>query len=136
MKPNFHISLPCLGIKRTYNFYMNILGVNIGRQTNQWIDVDLFGNQLTFVKSGDYNFSTKNYKFENKILPSFHFGIILDENNWNFMYEKSIKSKIIHLDKTIFLEGKAGEHFSFFVKDPNGYIIEFKHFKDESTIFS
>ena len=136
MKPNFHISLPCLGIKRTYNFYMNILGANIGRQTNQWIDVNLFGNQLTFVKSGDYNFSTKNYKFESKVLPSFHFGIILDEKNWNFIYEKSKKSKIIHVDKSNFLETKTGEHSSFFVKDPNGYIIEFKHFKDTAAIFS
>jgi hypothetical protein len=34
-----------------------------------------------------------------------------------------------------FLEDKVGEHISFFVTDPNGFIIEFKSFKNDDEIF-
>lgn len=136
MNAFFHLSLPCSGIESTKNFYVNILGANLGRNTNQWLDVDLFNHQITFTKSGDYNFGFKNYKFEGTILPSFHFGVILSKEMWTKLYEKLLVSKIIYIDKTSFLKDKNGEHISFFVKDPNGYIVEFKHFKDTETIFS
>lgn len=132
----FHLSLPCKGIESTKNFYVHILGASLGRNTNQWLDINLFHHQITFTKSGDYNFGFKNYKFEGTILPSFHFGVILSEEVWTKLYEKLLVSKTIYIEKTAFLKSKNGEHVSFFVKDPNGYIVEFKHFKDIETIFS
>ena len=52
-------------------------------------------------------------------LPSFHFGIILDKEEWNSVLER-LKSKNHSIASEVkFLEGKVGEHQSFFVKDPN-----------------
>ena len=135
MNSLFHLSLPCKGIESTKNFYVNILSANLGRNTNQWLDIDLYNHQITFTKSGDFNFVFKNYKFEGIILPSFHFGVILSKETWTNLYQKLISSKTIYIEKTSFLKEKNGEHDSFFVKDPNGYIVEFKHFTNMETMF-
>ena len=64
MNSLFHLSLPCKGIESTKNFYVNILGANLGRNTNQWLDIDLYNHQITFTKSGDFNFVFKNYNLK------------------------------------------------------------------------
>jgi hypothetical protein len=76
------MSLPCLSVKDTKNFYINIIGASLGRSAQNWVDVNLFNHQLTFIKAAKFNFNNPNYVFEDKILPSFHFGVIVDIDNW------------------------------------------------------
>ena len=135
MDATFHLSLPCLEKGQTKRFYIDTLGATAGRETDNWIDINLFGNQITFIKSGKYDFSFKNYKFEGRILPSFHFGVILSISAWEKLYQRIKLSTKFYLDDTSFLKNKNGEHNSFFVKDPNGYIVEFKSFKNSGAIF-
>ncbi|WP_139956845.1 VOC family protein [Flavicella sediminum] len=131
---NFHISLPCTNLEETKKFYTQTLGAALGRSASNWLDINLYGNQLTFNKSGKFNFEYPSYTFEKEVLPSFHFGVILENNLWSDLYEKLQSSNII--SKTDFLKNKTGAHSSFFIKDPNGYIIEFKTFTTQNTIFS
>ena len=133
MKNQFHVSLPCFNVKETQDFYCNIIGSSIGRNTEEWVDINLFNHQITFIESGKFKFKSKKYSFENTILPSFHLGIIMGLAEWQGVYEK-LKS-IVFIDYTTFLKGKNGEHRAFYLKDPNGYVIEFKCFKDDDTIF-
>lgn len=133
MENRFHISLPCLSTKATKDFYCNVVGAQVGRRAEKWVDIDLFNHQITFIKSGKFKFDYANYSFENTVLPSFHFGLILSDIEWKNLYKK-LKS-IVHIDVTHFLKGSNGEHQSFFLKDPNGYVIEFKCFKEKDTIF-
>lgn len=135
MNANFHLSLPCKDIKKTREFYSEILETNIGRITNNWIDVDLFGNQITFTKSGEFNFEFKNYRLGKQILPSFHFGIITNIDDFGKLYSRLFQLDIGTTVKTVFMEDSIGEHLSFFVKDPNDYMIEFKCFKNENDTF-
>lgn len=130
----FHMSLPCLSVRDTKKFYTSI-GASIGRSTQSWVDINLFGHQITFIKAEKFNFSSPNYVFEGKILPSFHFGVVIDLDAWNEVYTKL---KVQHLDlveKTIFLKDNLGEHTSFFVNDPNDYMLEFKNFKNPTDVF-
>jgi extradiol dioxygenase family protein len=131
----FHLSLPCLSITETKNFYVKLIGAKLGRNTHQWVDIDLFGNQITFTKSGDFTFRSKSYKFEGVILPSFHFGVIVESTDWNNLYGQLTKKGVITSAQKTFLEGRIGEHNSFFVDDPNGYTIEFKQFKNAKDMF-
>ncbi|MGB5417374.1 VOC family protein [Algibacter sp.] len=134
METSFHMSLPCLSIKETKKFYTTI-GATFGRATEYWIDANLYGHQMTFIKSGKFNFNSPNYVFEGKILPSFHFGIILDPETWKTIYAKLKAEKLELVSESQFLSGKVGEHNSFFVKDPNDYMLEFKTFKDANDMF-
>ena len=135
MQQNFHLSLPCLHVDATRKFYKTILGAEIGRSAQNWIDVDLFGNQITFAKVGKYKFDYPKYSFGHTVLPSFHFGVILSGDLWKKMHTRIKKEGNFHIPETMFLEGKTGEHKSFFVQDPNGYIIEFKCFKEATDVF-
>ncbi|TYA53100.1 VOC family protein [Formosa maritima] len=135
MNTSFHMSIPCLSVKETKNFYTNSIGATSGRHAQNWVDINLFGHQLTFIKAEKFNFNSPNYVFEGKILPSFHFGIIVDEKTWQDIYSKLNKQNLEIVEKTTFLSNKAGEHASFFIKDPNDYMLEFKCFKDSKNIF-
>ena len=136
MASSFHLSLPCLSIKATKDFYVNLVGASLGRHTQNWVDINLFNNQITFTKAGKFDFIHPNYLFEGTIIPSFHFGIILDAAIWKQILER-LKSKQVKLAvEATFLTDKVGEHSSFFVKDPNGYSVEFKCFTNSKDMFN
>ena len=48
MEAKFHLALPCDDLEATKDFYLNVLEARLGRQAKNWVDIDLFGNQLTF----------------------------------------------------------------------------------------
>lgn len=134
MVTSFHVSLPCLSVRDTKKFYTSI-GASIGRSTQSWVDINLFGHQITFIKAGKFNFNSPNYVFEGKILPSFHFGVVIDLDAWNEVYTKLKDQDLELVDKTTFLKDNLGEHTSFFVNDPNDYMLEFKSFKNPLDVF-
>jgi extradiol dioxygenase family protein len=129
------MSLPCLSVKETKNFYINNIGATYGRNTQNWIDINLFGHQITFIKAKKFNFNNPNYIFEGKILPSFHFGVIVDYDAWKKVYAKLQGYELDLVTESTYLKDQLGEHVSFFVKDPNGYMLEFKTFKESKDIF-
>ncbi|MDG1821922.1 MAG: VOC family protein [Flavobacteriaceae bacterium] len=135
MSSLFHISLPCADIEKTTNFYINILGCEMGRNAQHWVDINLFGHQVTFTEVGKFSFENPNYVFEGKVLPSFHLGVIVNLDVWNTLYGKLSDEdcEIVHQKR--FLNAKKGEHLSFFVKDPDRYMLEFKSFKNNNEIF-
>ncbi len=135
MATSFHLSLPCINLVETKMFYVDNIGASLGRYTQNWLDINLFGNQVTFTNAGAFNLSVPNYKFEGNILPSFHFGIILDIDSFNEIYFRLSKKDLNLSAKTTFLKNKSGEHLSFFVTDPDDYKIEFKCFKANNEIF-
>ncbi len=132
----FHLALPCLSISKTEDFYVSLLGANLGRNASRWLDIDLFGNQITFTKAGNFSFSFKTYKFEDTVLPSFHFGVVVDNGTWDQLYTKLSNSDYEHTKEVVFLKDKTGEHKSFFIQDPNGHNVEFKCFSNPKEIFS
>ncbi len=135
MGASFHMSLPCLNVKTTKSFYVDNIGATLGRKDQNWVDINLFGNQLTFIKAEKFNFNSPNYVFEGKILPSFHFGVIVESKEWEQIYDRLKEQKLDLVTQATFLKDKAGEHMSFFIKDPNDYMLEFKSFKKQDAIF-
>lgn len=131
----FHISLPCRDVRTTRKFYEKDLGFEIGRKSYHWFDVNVFGNQITFTQDDKSVLNTKKYSFEEVLLPSFHFGIILEEVIWNELYLKFKEEDFFAIGTKKFLMDKKGEHKSFFITDINGYFIEFKNFSELDDIF-
>lgn len=136
MKAAFHLALPCEDIEKVEDFYVNKLGATKGRGTDTWVDINLFGNQLTFTSAGSFNFDFKSSRLSGQVLPSFHFGVIVDTETWEKLYTKLFSMEMEVTTEVTFLENKVGEHISFFVTDPDGYKVEFKSFKNEDEIFS
>lgn len=136
MAVQFHLALPCVSISKTRQFYKDILGASIGRSSVKWADINFYNHQITFTESGPFKFDSKSYNFNGHILPSFHFGIILDRFTWEVLYEHLRSKKVPILSQVKFLTDKTGEHESFFVKDPNDYTVEFKRFTKPSDVFN
>lgn len=134
-KAAFHLSLPCMSVSATKKFYSEILGATLGRMSTQWVDVDLFGNQITFIQSGVFNFQFKSYKFEEAVLPAFHFGVLVSGQQWEELLSRLQGLSLELPVNSLFLQGHAGAHRSFFVEDPNGYMVEFKHFLQPADVF-
>lgn len=135
MAAQFHLALPCINVNKTRTFYVDILGATIGRSAVKWADVNFYNNQITFTECGPFKFDCKSYNFNGDILPSFHFGIILEKEEWNSVLTR-LKSKNHEIASEVkFLESKTGEHQSFFVKDPNDYTVEFKCFANSKEVF-
>ena len=135
MKNLFHLSLPCKNLVETKTFYVDTIGADLGRYANNWVDINLFGHQVTFTQVGKFNFANPSYSFEGKLLSSFHFGLIFDIVTWNKIYSELNNSSLELTTQTTFLKNKPGEHVSFFVKDPNEYMLEFKSFKEINETF-
>ncbi|MEW7278412.1 VOC family protein [Aquimarina sp. 2201CG1-2-11] len=135
-KAEFHLALPCRDLEKTKSFYIHEIGAEPGRYTDQWVDVNLYGNQITFTKVGDFNFDFQNYRLGEQIIPSFHFGVITDVETWGKLYSKLFTMNQTVSTQATFFEKKAGEHLSFFIEDPNGYMVEFKSFKNHDEIFT
>lgn len=132
----FHLSLPCYSVSKTRAFYTQVLGASQGRSATTWVDIDLFGNQITFINSGAFEFHYRSYKFEDAILPAFHFGVLVSEAQWNALRERLQGNKVHFSVDSQFLSQKAGSHKSFLVEDPNGYFVEFKQFTEPGAIFA
>jgi extradiol dioxygenase family protein len=136
MNSKFHLALPCINIEETKIFYQEILKAKTGRWGENWMDIDLFGNQLTFTQAGNFNFDFKSYRFSDHVLPSFHFGVIVKTDVWKGLYGKLSEMDLEITTEATFLKDRTGEHRSFFVRDPNNYMVEFKCFSTDDEIFA
>ncbi|MQK65923.1 hypothetical protein EIZ87_25020, partial [Escherichia coli] len=71
----FHLSLPVLELASAKRFYVEILGATIGRENEEWLDVLLWGHQITLQRRPD------------EVLPAGkqakrHFGVVLPWSEW------------------------------------------------------
>jgi extradiol dioxygenase family protein len=130
----FHLAIPVSNINKSKTFYIDLLGCNIGRYSETWIDLDFFGHQLVLHESKVVNKVITNDVDLHKV-PVPHFGVILNWDDWHLL-SKNIKSKIqFIIQPHIRFKNKVGEQATMFFLDPDQNAIEFKAFKDDSQIF-
>ena len=128
----FHKSIAVRDIDETISFYQDFLGCKVGRKTATWVDFNFFGHQLTAQLSPKNVIPMDTAWRGNRFFPVRHFGIILPLTSWNALKNKLEDSEINWLiEPSVFYEGLQNEQKSYFVKDPNGYAIEFKTFGEE-----
>ena len=130
----FHLAIPVSNINKSKTFYIDLLGCNIGRYSETWIDLDFFGHQLVLHESKVVNKVITNDVDMHKF-PVPHFGVILNWDDWHLL-SKNIKNKIqFIIEPHIRFKNKVGEQATMFFLDPDQNAIEFKAFKDDSQIF-
>ena len=44
--PIFHLAFPVSDLEKAREFYTNILGCTLGRESDKWIDFNFFGHQI------------------------------------------------------------------------------------------
>ena len=137
MNTPFHLAFPILNIEETRQFYGGLLGCEIGRSTDKWIDFNFFGHQLSgHVKPDELKAALTNEVDGDKV-PVRHFGAILAWQQWEALAEKLKDNGISFIiEPHIRFQGQVGEQATMFFLDPSGNALEFKSFKDMSQIFA
>lgn len=137
MKNIFHLAFPVHDLSAAREFYGGVLGCNEGRSSNCWIDFDLYGHQIVthLSENGAGVKATNNVDADHVPVP--HFGIILPMDEFKVLAEK-LRAKGVEfiIEPKIRFEGEVGEQATMFFLDPSGNALEFKGFRDFSTVFA
>ena len=133
----FHLAFPIRDIAETRAFYGDLLGCEIGRSTEKWIDFNFFGHQLSAHIKPEELSNAKTNIVDGKDVPVRHFGAILPWGEWHELADK-LKGQGIEfvIEPYIRFQGEVGEQATMFFLDPCGNALEFKSFQDDSQIFA
>ena len=135
-RPRFHIAFPVHDLEIAREFYVNSLLCKTGRESEKWIDFNLFGHQIVAHLSPEECIQTHTNIVEGDNVPTRHFGVILEWGEWGNLCRrlKRLKVKLL-IEPKIRFKNKNGEQGTLFLKDPSGNVLEFKTFKNDSDVF-
>ena len=132
----FHLAFPVLDLEEARDFYVNTLGCSIGRESDQWIDFNLYGHQIVaHLRPNEIKNESRN-QVDGDEVPVRHFGVILENNEWQKLVDRlKTKGEDFLIEPRVRFEGKSGEQHTLFILDPSGNALEFKSFADDDHIF-
>ena len=132
----FHLAFPVNNLAETEKFFVDIIGCSIGRQSENWIDFDFFGHQISAHLNPKINNITPTNIVDNDNIPVRHFGLVVPWKEWHKLVGRFKAKKIqFQIKPHIRFKRSVGEQATLFILDPSGNAIEFKSFKDEEMLF-
>jgi uncharacterized protein len=134
----FHLALPVNDLDSIYHFYINQLAGKVGRSTLQWLDLSLFGHQLSFhLYPQHQSLVEQGQPVNGDHIPVPHFGVVLSQTTWQALASRVIQQNLsFTLAPRIRFRNTLGEQGTFFLRDPQGYLLEFKFFVKLSSLFA
>lgn len=136
MDSKFHFAFKVKDIKTTIKFYHTILGCELGRQTEHWVNFNFFGHQLSAHVSNKIPELDYCGKAENLKVPIPHFGCIIDNSTFNDIRDRLEKHEIDFIFKAQErYKGKKGEQQTMFILDYSNNPLEFKIYENTKDIF-
>jgi len=134
--PPFHLAFAVTDLSSTLSFYTELVGCELGRRSDRWIDFDFFGHQITAHLVEALPPAATN-PVDGDDVPSFHFGAVLEWEQWQELVDRLKTQGISFLIQPhIRFEGETGEQATCFIKDPSGNALEFKSFRNAGQLFA
>jgi extradiol dioxygenase family protein len=121
----FHLSIPALDLDATYRWYVEGLGCRPGRRSADALILDLGGHQLGAQRSAAASLGPA----QPGIYPR-HFGLVLAElEAWRQLQQRASAAGLrFGGEPRCRFAGEILEHHTFFLIDPAGNWLEFKHY--------
>ncbi|MBI3798531.1 MAG: VOC family protein, partial [Deltaproteobacteria bacterium] len=133
----FHLAFPVSDLHLARQFYVEMLGCRVGRESTSWIDFDFFGHQITAHLSREEARSVAANPVDGDHVPVRHFGVILEWESWHALAERLENANVpFVISPHIRFKGEVGEQATLFIRDPSGNALEFKSFKDLNRVFA
>ncbi|MCH2038410.1 MAG: VOC family protein [Rickettsiales bacterium] len=133
----FHLAIPVNNLEESKQFFMSLFKATIGRECEQWVDLNFFGHQLSIHLKPEETAEASKNTVDGKQVPVRHFGVVLDWEIWHELADRLKAHNIDFIIKPyIRFKGKIGEQATMFFLDPSGNALEFKSFKDKSQLFN
>ena len=132
----FHLAFPVYNIQEAVDWYTNILGCSVGRQSEKWVDFNFQGHQISAHEIKSRLNKSDTNSVDGHSIPSRHFGLILSMNEWKALTQKLRTNKISFIiEPNIRFKDQKGEQATLFIQDPSGNVLEFKAFGNDNMIF-
>jgi extradiol dioxygenase family protein len=118
------LSIPVVDFEEANRFYAGVLGVTVGRESGEWLDILLWGHQITLQNT------------TSEVLPlerqgKRHFGVVLPWDEWERAARRVRTAGSAFLSEpAVLLEGTDQEQAKFYLEDPSHNIIEIKAYRD------
>ena len=123
----FHLSIPCRDLEQTKRWYVDGLGCNTGRRSEQALILNLGGHQLVaqLLPPGSSDGEHPG------IYPR-HFGLVFaSAQPWQELLQRArIQGLRFGVEPKCRFRDQPLEHQTFFLIDPSGNWLEFKHYRD------
>ena len=133
----FHIAIPVHDVIECKKFYTEILECSIGRSSDTWGDLNLFGHQLVIHYKPGVKKDLHTNPVDGKQVPVPHYGVVLTWEHFQDFSEKLRKKGVdFIIEPYVRFKGQIGEQTTMFFLDPSGNALEFKAFKDRSQLFA
>ena len=133
----FHLAYTVSDLDSARSFYGDLLGCQEGRSTENWVDFNFFGNQLSLHVGEVVKRSKTNSEVDDIDVPMPHFGCVLD---WNSFYDLADKLQSAGIkfivEPNIRFKDSLGEQATMFFEDYSGNAIEIKAYRNLSEVFS
>lgn len=133
----FHYAFKAKDIETTRTFYVDLLGCKEGRSTENWIDFNFFGHQLSVHVSKEFPELDYCGKVDGINVPIPHFGCLVTVAEFKRIQDQLEKAKVEFIVKPYLrYEGKVGEQHTMFFLDYSGNPIELKAFTNQEEVFA
>lgn len=123
----FHLAFPVRNLQEAKKFYVEVLGAGVGRQTAAWMDIMLYGAQITLHEKPE------------QVLPEEkngvrHFGATLPWTRWQAVAD-GLRARAVsfRMPPTISHHGTPAEQAKLMLCDPSGNVIELKCYRNPAA---
>lgn len=135
--PRFHLAIPVDDLDAARAFYGDVLGCPQGRESDQWVDWNLYGHQLVTHVAPPRSGPQPTNEVDGHAVPVPHFGVLLEVDAFHELAERltAAGTKFL-IEPYLRFAGQAGEQWTMFFPDPAGNALEFKAFAHDSYVFA
>ncbi|MCC6273751.1 MAG: VOC family protein [Deltaproteobacteria bacterium] len=125
----FHLAFPVRNLAAAKKFYL-ALGCKAGRESKHSLILQLGGHQIVA------QLSDCEPRAQRGIYPR-HFGLIFSSlAEWKRLLARARRNKLkFYQEPKVRFPGTPVEHHTFFLQDPSGNLLEFKHYRSPAAIF-
>ena len=123
MRYIFHLSIPVSDLPSAKRFYIDVLRASVGRENEEWIDILLWGHQITLQLRPA------------EVLPlaqqgKRHFGVVLPWAEWESESNRIRAMGVaFHAEPVVLMGGTENEQAKFYLHDPSHNVIEVKAYR-------
>jgi uncharacterized protein len=119
-RPMFHLAIPVKDLESSREFYVEKLGAVAGRSNPEWLDVFLWGHQITLHRQPDQVPSREARGVR-------HFGVILPWEEWEESVRTFRERGVVFVGEPSIRYAQTPEaEAKLHLEDPSGNLIEVK----------
>ncbi|MFO1310150.1 MAG: VOC family protein [Burkholderiales bacterium] len=135
--PRFHLAFPVTDLAEARRFYGGFLGCAEGRSSADWVDFDFFGHQIVAHRVDAAAMTDATSLVDGRKVPVRHFGVVLDLPAWEALAARFRAAGVAFvIEPYVRFRGEPGEQATMFFLDPFGNALEFKAFREMSSLFA